>query len=132
VSENEDPNAGRFTEAIDEFANARLALDEVKDTLEVAQSKYDAAEAHLFDLLEASGLRQVRTARGLFTMNDLAWAAVEDGEKAREWADTFMPEIITLNRSRLAVVVRNCLKEGDPLPPGVSYTTSRKVTWRRQ
>lgn len=128
----EAKDESRFTEAINAFADAKNALDEARDVMELAQKKADYAESRLFDLLENAGLRQVRSERGLFSMNDLAWAQVTDGEAARAWAEANMPEIITLNRSRLSVVVRTALKEGEALPPGVDFTTSRKVSWRRQ
>jgi hypothetical protein len=59
---------------------------------------------------------------------------VTDEEAAKAWADGQMPELITLNRARLSKLVRDILK-GDaevPMPPGVNFTTSRKITWRRQ
>lgn len=129
----------------DQLADARIALDDAEDRAKLAREKYEAIEAALFDAMEATGLQSIRTARGLFRLNDMAWARIENPEAARHWAETQMPELITLNNARLSKVVRDALKgevavEGgvpDPLsgvvlPAGVTYTTSRKITWRRQ
>jgi hypothetical protein len=116
----------------DKLADARVALDAAMDAEKVARASYESYEAELFDSLENAGIRQIRTDRGLFSMNDLAWAQVADEAAARSWAEESMPELLLLNRQRLSVVVREALKEGGELPPGVEFTTSRKVTWRRQ
>lgn len=116
----------------DQLADCRVGLDAASDLEKVARARYEEAEAQLFDALENAGIRQFRTERGLFSMNDLAWAQVEDEQTARSWAEESMPELLLLNRQRLSVVVREALKEGQDLPPGVTFTTSRKVTWRRQ
>lgn len=115
------------------LADARVALDEANDRAKEAQAAYDKVQEELFAALEDAGLQQIRTDRGLFRLNDLAWAAVKDEEQARLWAEQNAPELITLNRQRLSVIVRNVLKgeEGAVMPPGVDFTTSRKITWRR-
>jgi hypothetical protein len=130
----------RLMDLADTLANRKLAVLEAADILKIRQEEHDAAEAELFDALEATGVRQIRTPRGLFSLNDLAWARIADPEKARAWAETYLPEVITLNLQRVSKIVRDALKgevdvEGagpDGLPPGVTYSTSRKVTWRRQ
>ncbi len=112
-------------------AESRFALEQAMDVEKQTRAIYEMAETALFDALEAEGLRQIRTPRGLFSMNDLAWASVDDEDKARLWAEAENPELLTLNRQRLSVMVRRALENGEPLPPGVTFTTSRKITWRR-
>ena len=129
----------------DHLADARVNLDKMEDAAQLAKDKYTDIETALFDAMEASGLVSIRTARGLFRLNDLAWARITDPEKARMWAEAEMPELLTLNNARLSKLVRDALKgesevghgEPDPatgklLPAGVTYTTSRKITWRRE
>jgi hypothetical protein len=116
----------------DDLATARVMLEAAMDAEKAARVVYEQFESELFEALENAGIRQFRTERGLFTQNDLAWASVEDEEKARAWAEANMPELLLLNRQRLSTVVRTALKESQPLPPGVNFTTSRKITWRRQ
>jgi len=127
------PSAGdRIGDFVERYADACIALDEATDAEKAARAVKERLELALFDMLEAEGVRQVRHARGLFTMNDLAWASVEDEQVAREWAEANAPELITLNRQRLSAMIRPLVKSDGELPPGVSYTTGRKVTWRRQ
>ena len=133
--------SGTIKELADRLADARLRKDEADEVAKVYQGQYDEVEAELFDAMENAGMSSVRTERGLFRLNDLAWASIEDAERAREWAAAFMPELLTLNNQRLSKLVRDTLKgdavvdgadDGTNLPPGVGFKTSRKVTWRRQ
>jgi glutathione S-transferase len=95
------------------------------------QENEDRATEALFDALERTGLRSVKHELGTFSLNDLAWPSITDAEAARKWAQAEMPELITLNNARLAVVVRDYLKgERDNLPAGVDFRTSRKIGWR--
>jgi histidinol dehydrogenase len=130
--EQETPPRGDLAVIADDVAASRIALETAMDAEKSARAVYETYEAELFDALENAGIRQFRTGRGLFTQNDLAWAQVEDEEAARAWAEATAPELLLLNRQRLSVLVRAALKEGDDLPPGVTFTTSRKITWRRQ
>jgi hypothetical protein len=126
------PEGSPVAQMADDLANKRLLLDMAKETAEALQKDYDKAEAALFDALEAAGLRAIRTPRGMFSLNDLAWARIEDPAIAREWAEANLPEAITLNHTRLSVIVRQALKGEATMPPGITWTTSRKITWRRQ
>lgn len=128
----------------DRLADARVAYDDAEAVAATLKLAYDAIEKALFDAMEAGGLTSIRTERGLFRLNDLAWARIDDPAAARTWAELHLPELITLNSSRLSKLVRDALKgeaaieggtpdpaTGTALPTGVSYTTSRKITWRR-
>jgi hypothetical protein len=133
-----------LAEAADRLADARIAVERLEDARKVAQDEYDKVEAQLFDALEAAGIESIRTERGLFRINDLAWPKVVDADVARAWAEANVPELLTLNHQRLGKLIRDSLKGesafeggrtdeyGNILPPGVDFTTSRKITWRRQ
>jgi len=125
------PEGSPLDTLADDLADKRNLLDLASDAEKAARRDVERAEAALFDAMEAQNLRAIRTPRGLFSLNDQAWASVVDEAAAREWAEANLPEIISLNRSRLSVVVRTAIKEGMALPPGVDFTTSRKITWRR-
>jgi hypothetical protein len=125
----------------DLLADARIRYDYQQSLADEEKKIYDEIEATLFDALEAAGMSAFRTDRGLFRLNDLAWARIEDAEAAKAWADAHMPELLTLNSQRLSKVVRDALKgdveiegavPGTGLMPGIGYVTSRKITWRRQ
>lgn len=122
-----------FADLAEDLANKRIALDAANDIAKERQAEYDKAEATLFDALENAGLQQIRTERGLFRLNDLAWASVIDESAARAWAEENEPALLLLNRQRLSVIVRQALKgeDGVVIPPGVDFKTSRKITWRR-
>jgi hypothetical protein len=89
-------------------------------------------EQALFDAIENAGLRSVKVAGlGTFSLYDLAWAKIADRNVAMKWAEDNCPEVITLNHQQLSVMVRAALKEEGPMPEGVEFTTSRKISWRK-
>ena len=88
------------------------------------------AERELFDALEQQGLHSIRHELGQFILDDKAWSKVIDPIAARGWAEEHQPDLITLNVTRLNPVVREALKNGDQLPPGVEYSIKRKIQWR--
>ncbi len=130
----DNTTAPELVEMTDKLADLRIRLEMAEDESKRIRGNLEAVEHDLFDALENAGAKQIRTERGLFSLNDLAWAKVTDPEAAKAWADAEMPELLTLNLQRLSKVVRDTLKgerEG-AIPPGVDYTTSRKINWRRQ
>lgn len=133
--------AGPIAGLVAEYAFAREALDEVKQRTKPFQERKDAAETALFDALENAGLKSVRHATlGLFTLSDLAEPRVADPATFVAWAERAMPEVLTANRQRLAVVIREILRGDRPfasqdteygLPPGVDFSTRRNINWRK-
>lgn len=131
----DNTTAPELTELAKRLAVLKTRLQMIEDEEKKARGNYEQVEAELFDAMENAGLRQIRTGEGLFSLNDLAWAKIEDPEKAKAWADQNMPELLTLNNQRLSKIVRDILKgeaETQELPDGVGFTTSRKITWRRR
>ncbi len=115
--------------------NAREAADEEAKRLRETEQQY---EQKLFDALEKQGLRSVKHARGSFSLNDLAWASIADAEKARQWAEASMPELLTLNTQKLSVIVRETIRgeredlaEADLEQHGITYRLTRGIKWRR-
>jgi hypothetical protein len=123
---------GTLDELAATYANKRVVREQYDHLLNNARKEEDEAQARLFDALEAQGLRAIRTPLGLFSLNDLPWAQVLDPVAAREWAEENMPELITLNIQRLSPFIRPFIKSGEELPPGVTFTVSRRITWRRE
>lgn len=112
--------AETFYEVKRERDAAKLALDEI-------EPRYVEAEAALFGAIEDAGLESVRTSRGLFSLNDLAWPRIEDRDRLIAWAEAEHPDLLTLNLQRLITPTRSAIKEGQELPPGLTYTTTRKI-----
>lgn len=123
---------GTLEPLISRLIAVRLEAERREAELKELHKQEAAIEGDLFDALEKQGIRSVRTERGLFLLNDIAWASVEDRAKAIEWADHHRPELLTLNNSALSAHVRKAIagEEGYELPEGVGFKTSRKVTWR--
>lgn len=128
-----EPGQTHLAYLITEYAQARIKYERAKDAAKLEQERMEAAERRLFDAMDAQGLRSVRSEDyGLFLLDDKAWASVTDEAEARKWAQNEHPELITLNRMRLSVLVREALKEGTPLPPGVSFSTAAGIGWRER
>lgn len=141
IAEGISPGKDHLKRLADLLADAKIRYEKAQAEADEEKKSYDVIEATLFDALEAAGMSAFRTERGLFRLNDLAWARIEDAEAAKAWADAHMPELLTLNSQRLSKIVRDALKgdveidgavEGTGLMPGVGYVTSRKITWRRE
>lgn len=116
---------------IEAYAAARSVRVEAQAHLKRCQAVEDRATADLFDAMERVNVRSLtHDTLGTFSLNDLAWPKVTDEEAARAWAQTEFPEAITINRQRLAVIVREALRGERQLPPGVDYSLSRKINWR--
>lgn len=131
---------GRIADLIRVYAEARFQLDQAKEAAKPLQAAKDRAEADLFDAMENQNLRSVRHGTlGLFMLSDLAEPQLLDAVQFVRWAEDAMPEILTANRQRLAVVIREILRgerdrlsaDGDGLPPGVGFTTRRNINWRK-
>lgn len=118
----------RIRQMADHLFTLSIHQAAAKETYERAQAAYEEVERALFEAIEGTGLRAVRTPTGLFSLNDLAWPKIEDAEAARRWAEAEAPELITLNHQRLIKPVRDFLKGDAPeLPPGIGFTQSRKI-----
>lgn len=117
----------KIRDLADEFHMRKIARDAAKETLDRHQAEYDKAEADLFDAIENAGLSSVRTPAGLFSLNDLAWPKVEDRDRLVAWAEHENPELLSVNLQRLQTPLREALREGKDLPPGLGFTTSRKI-----
>jgi hypothetical protein len=114
------------------FAKERAKLTVIQDKEKAQAAIVGELEQDLFDAIENAGLRSVKVAAlGTFSLYDLAWAKIEDRDKALKWAEDNCPEVITLNHQQLSVMVRAALKEEGPMPEGVEFTTSRKISWRK-
>lgn len=123
---------GELDALIIAYATARSIREDVTEREKQLRNIEAKAEQDLFDAIERLGLRSVRHRElGLFTLNDMANGTVTDEAALREWALNEMPELMLPNRQRLGKVVRDTLKEGGTLPPGVDATFYRKINWRR-
>jgi hypothetical protein len=114
------------------YAAAKRGLEKIKEQEKTQSKATQEIEAALFDALEDEGLTSVGIEDvGKFRLNDLAWAKIEDRALALAWADENRPEMLTLNHQQLSVVVRNALKGDGEIPPGVTFTASRKIGWTK-
>ena len=126
------PAIKRINHLIRRFSGAKLALEDAKSTEKEASKEASKIEAELFDALEDAGLRSVKVdGMGTYGLNDLAWASIDDRAQAMAWAEEQRPELLTLNHQQLSVLVRDSLKGDGEMPPGVTFTTSRRISWRK-
>jgi len=117
-----------------QYAAAKRLLEGIKEQEKEQSKATSEIEAALFDALEDAGLTSVGIdGLGKFRLNDLAWAKIDDRDKAIEWAEQQRPELLTLNHQQLSVIVRQSIKgeDGVEIPPGITFTTSRKIGWTK-
>lgn len=111
----------------DTFYEIKQDRDAIKNALDAVEIKYVEAESLLFEAIENAGLTSIRTTTGLFSLSDLAWPRIEDRERLLAWAEAEHPELLTLNLQRLQTPLREALKTGTELPPGLTYSVTRKI-----
>lgn len=127
-----DTANARIQRLADAYASMKREAEAAEERAKSLKAEAAAIEAQLFDALEDANLRSVKIdGLGSFRLNDLAWAKIEDRAAALEWADQNRPELLTLNHMQLSMVVREAIKEDGEIPPGVTFTTSRKIGWRK-
>lgn len=137
----EVPVGSQLDTLISDYTFARTAHEQAKAEVKPYKQAEDAAEAALFEYMEGQNLRSARHAQhGLVMLSDIAEAQITDAVALVKWAEQAMPEILTANRQRLGVIVRDILKgDREPvdtttpegLPPGVSFYLRRSINWRR-
>lgn len=124
--------SGSLEPLIAAYAIARTRREQADAETKDLKATEAAAEVALFDAMERQGLHAVKSKDfGHFTLNDLAWADVQDKDRARQWAENEMPELLLLNASQLAVIVRQAARGEREMPPGVAAKFSRRINWRR-
>lgn len=126
------PERPELNALMEAYAIARASREAAGDVEKERRKIEDEAERALFDAMERIGIRSARHEHyGQFSLNDLANAVVIDEPQLRAWALEEMPELMLPNRMRLGKVVRDTLKEGGTLPPGVEVEFKRGINWRR-
>jgi hypothetical protein len=122
----------RILDLIIAYTAAKSGLEKIKDQEKRQAKEVATVEADLFDEIENAGMRSVKVdGIGTISLNDLAWASISDRTVAMEWAEQNRPELLTLNHQQLSVLVRDFIKGEGEMPPGVDFTTSRKISWRK-
>lgn len=122
----------RISELAKMFAAAKEELAKREAFAKEQAGVVAELETQLFDALENEGLRSTKIdGLGTFSLNDLAWAKIIDREQALTWAESYKPELLTLNHQQLSVLVRDFIRGEGEMPAGVDFTTSRKISWRK-
>lgn len=117
---------------IAEYVVARSRKEQLADELKGANQQEAIAEVRLFEAIEALGLRAVKSKEhGQFILSDLAWASTTDVERARDWLLAEMPEILTPNATKLAMIVREAIRGEREMPPGIEPKFTRRINWRK-
>jgi hypothetical protein len=114
------------------YAKARADREEASDREKGLRVLEDQAQAELFNAMEARNLKSIRhRTLGTFTLNDLAWPSVVDGDALRAWALEVEPGILVTNSQRLGKVMRDAMKGEGEMPPGIEAVFTRKIKWTR-
>jgi hypothetical protein len=129
---NADIPSTQVLDLIIAYTAAKAGLEKIRDKEKIQSKETSKVEADLFDAIEDAGLRSVKVdGIGTISLNDLAWASITDRKVAMEWAEQTKPELLTLNHQQLSVLVRDAIKGEGEMPPGVDFSTSRRISWRK-
>ena len=125
-------------EQVRELGRLRSEKDRTAKAADEAKLAYDKAHIALWERMDATGVGCVEVDGTLYSYNKpKVFGTVADNAKFYEWAviegnapELFAPE----PKAREGLVnerVRQCLDNGEPLPPGVNFYTKQTVSQRK-
>lgn len=111
-------------------------LKQESDALEAkaddARARFKEAELALFHRMEAEEAEGVKHRGTNFVPTSTTYGQVQDRDAFIEWARDHRPELIEPHERKGLVneFIRECLDNGEPLPPGLGFYTRDYISQR--
>jgi hypothetical protein len=115
-----------------EVRRLKQEKDSAKDVASDLERQFKAAQANLFERMEAEGVQGIKHEGTNFVPTRTVYAQLQDRRVFAEWARENAPDLIE-DRERsdlLNDAVRAALDDGRELPPGVSFRVREYVSQR--
>lgn len=117
---------------IDSYVKARQVKEEAESVFDQAKEALEAAEAALWDYMETKGVETVRSTVGIISRKETVYGRISDLEAAKRSFEDMgrLEEFFSLQpeKARINEYVRECMKQGVPLPEGVDFYSKRYVS----
>lgn len=130
---------GEPTSEIIDMTRQMLDLqNRYEETKKAASQLYDQMEKiemQLYDKMKDIGIDQFRTSEfGLISCANTLYGKIVDIEKASEWLkeNGLFEQILkyTPQRGRVNELLKKCIEDGKPIPPGFDYSLMKSIGHR--
>lgn len=129
-----DVEAATLNDDLKRLAVLKRERDDLKAQFEAADTAYHEHRDRCYERMEDEETESTRLAGQLFVRNKPTWfATVQDRRVFQAWAKQNAPSVLkqTEAEKELNKLVRACIDDGRPFPPGLS-AYPRKVVAVRQ
>lgn len=121
-------------EDLDRLAVLKQERDALKERFAEADKAYHEHRDHCYERMEHEDTPSMRRGGHLFVRNDPTWyATVQDRRVFQAWAKANAPSVLKTAEAdaELNKLVRACIDDGRPFPPGLSAYPRKVVAVRR-
>jgi len=121
-------------ELADDVERLRAEKDRTRKIADDAKRDYDIAHQRLWDYMDATETGSIKRRGRMFVYNKpKVYGSVADKSVFTEWAEENAPHLIqpAPRDSLITEYVRQCLDNGEPLPPGLNWYTKTTVQQRK-
>lgn len=121
-----------LTNKLKELRKVRTARDKANAKYEDLARDYSRLEAELFALMEAEDMSSAKVGGVQYVRAATTYAQVQDKSALIAWAEEHDPELIAPapRKALLNQKVRECLDNGEPLPPGLGVYEKEYISQR--
>lgn len=110
----------------------KLTAAELKDAYEIAKAEADQAEIRLFERMDQEDVQSIKAGGTNFVRAETTFGTVQDRSEFITWAESNKPELVeTKERKKLVnELVRECIDNGESLPPGLGFYVNQYISQR--
>lgn len=114
------------------LASLRQRYERASADAKVYKEEMDRAEMALFERMEHEDVGSIKVGRSNFVRAATTYGQVQDRGAFVAWAEDERPELVELKERKalLNEIVRECLEDGVPLPPGLGFYVKQYVSQR--
>lgn len=114
------------------LASLRKRYERAAADAKVYKEEMDKAEAALFERMEHEDVGSIKVGSSNFVRAATTYGQVQDRSAFVAWAEEERPELVELKERKalLNEIVRECLEDGVPLPPGLGFYVKQYVSQR--
>jgi hypothetical protein len=121
-----------LTSKVRAFRALRKRRDAAVEKADKLSAEYDKAQAELFRLMKDEDVTSVTSGGVHFVRTSTTYAQVQDKSALIEWAQENEPELVAPapRKGLLNAKARECLDNGEPLPPGMGVYEREYISQR--
>jgi len=121
-----------LTKKLKELRKKRIARDKANDEYEQLKGECAKLESELFTIMRDQDMTSAKVGGVQFVTAETIYAQVQDKSEFIKWAEENEEELVAPapRKALLNQKVRECLDNGEPLPPGLGTYTREYISQR--